>query len=647
MFSQKGVIMKQILTMLYFFLLIHSVSIYSRDVDQKWNDIKNQVVTTAQNTWDGASGFIKGMGQSFGFVTADYHYSLLAWNDAPAPIFVAIQHVTPVLGADFSGNLANSAVVMPNDTSGTTFYKQQLYISVWLCADAGRADIQQYSTSPKGTENLNIGGGGEAIIKGLFGGIVTTEKLKKYSLLRQDIYPWPAHDDNIYYYRTYTDAGQVKGEYLGIKATTQEFIGTFYNSSTANDVTLTFSKDEKSYTVSLEPESFSLLQSTTGKPTSIRPAKDEKRAFVFAHKDNVIGYLPIASEGIANVSFDEKTKKYDPAGSMMYTYEVYDNKGALSIGMQGLSVGNFKQPTERVRDINPVECHIWYQSAAQAEAIDKKMSENQAKEDYSAIPFDTPETLWVTYKTHDFTVVKKVARGSVLDFELIRPQIAEKEAWLYGVLLNTQDDKKAQQFLDRLSSGKIAPESISTAITQSLKHGLMETKKNNIIDDTKGKDNSGVIGYLLLADYFTPHGITEDTFYYYVEPAELRIDQLINAFYFDDSYYIKNSAGQITLQDAVQKEIAEKIPQWISSYPTNKNAVTATIKEYMQQKGNKGLFVNPTAQPSGRTFSSQGQHIFDMFISGPISIENYPIIRKAGINYYIYGLGAKPSQWLS
>lgn len=643
-----------------FFLTTVITSLIGQSIDDKWNQLGGQVVDTFKSGWDGASGFLKGMEQSFGYVPDSYKYSFQVWNDAPSSIFAATQRLTGFQGVSFTGNIVNSLVIGPNANSGDTFKDQKLYLSVWLCADSNLSDIQHYAKSAEeGAKWGAIAGavaglgvlspvttGLGAALGGLVGGTVTTEKLESYKIYKQDIYPWTENDTNLYYYRAYTNKETVKGEYLGVKATTNDFTGQFYNNTSVSNITLTFVKDGKQYIATLEPQSFSLLESSTTKPNSIRPAANEQRAFTFSQGTTPIGYLPIASLGIANVTYNDTTKKYDPAGPMLYTYEIFSGSKGLAVSMQGLSVGYFSQPTSgKVRDINPVQCHVWNKSAAQ---VTKARASNQ-QADYSSIAFDLPEQVWIAYKTKDSTIQQKIQAGAVFDFTFLRPQLSEQEAWLYIISLQTDDDQKAKQFLDRLTTGKIGQKAVVTDVTQPLdKNNIltsMQANKNGIIVDTNGAGNSGLTGFVVLADKFLPTGVGIGPFYYYNDPSQLQIDQFANIIYFADRYYVKNDAGALVLSNDVMQELSIKIPQWIRDYQKDKEGVKTSVKNYIQQKGNNGIFQDPNA--SSRVLNAQGQRMFDSLISGPVSIEHYPIVRKAGTNYYVFGLGDKPADWPS
>lgn len=630
-------------------------------IDDKWNAEISSFVDSAKGAWDGVVGFAKGMGQAVGYVSPDYQYSFRAWNDSADPVYVALQDAVPVLGAGFYGTVEqnNFMQLLPFQHTGDHFYHKQLYFIVWLLSGKSKGEESYYTKSVEsgaiagGVVGAVLGGGVFSAITGpvgaaigsLIGGVVTYEKLKEVSIIERVIYPWPANDPYTYHYRAYSNHGTVKAEYLDIKGTTSEFLGTFYNHTDVQGITLTFIKDGASYTVSLEPETFCLLQSS-GVANSIRPAPNatDARGFLFKNGTTDIAFLPIAPEGIANVACDEKTKQCVAIAPMNYTYEVFHSGNAFGIGMQGLAIGNFDQPTNgKIRDINPVECHFWYQSAEQALKLDAAQRKDK-KQTYDSISFDVQETLWLYYRTKDYTFLKKVDPGTVQNFYLVRPQLAEGQALLYGVLLNTADEKKAQKFLDRLADGKIAQHALPpTVISQNLEAGdaTVSPNPNGFIDDTQ-TGGSGLSGYLVLTDRFTPRGVGFDTFYYYLEPAQLQIDQFAGNILFDNKYYAKDASGAIAPTDEIMQELAKNITQWIRDYSKNRTSVEQAVKKYLTDKGNPALFEKTS---TGQDFSSLGKLFYQMLLTGPISIANPPFIRKAGINYYTFALGAKPDNW--
>ncbi|MBI2775170.1 hypothetical protein HYX58_04155 [Candidatus Dependentiae bacterium] len=609
----------------------------NENIDQKWDDLKNKFVNTAQNASDGASGFLNGIGQSVGIVTADYHYSFQVWNDTANAVLAATQRIVPAMGMSISEDYDYAQIVEPFTNSGQSFVNQQLYFSVALFADPKNSFAQLLGKAS--VQDLQKVAGASA----------------QYQILSRDIYPWPKDDNNMYFYRVYRAKTNFAAEYLGIKTATTDFLGMFYNNS-AKDVTLEFVKDSQDYKITLEAGTFNSLQSTsTNFPFSIRPQPGKKAAFNFSAGNNPFATMPIAQQGIGNVSYNETTKTYDPAGPMLYTYEVYSkDSGALDVTIQGLSIGNFDQPISgKLRDINPVQCHVWRQSAQQAQIERTKAATKESTDDTTSIAYDAPETFWVAYKTQDYSIAKKVEAGKVLDFTIIRPQIKEKEAWLYGVTLLTNDDTKAKKFLDRLSEGKIGQGAVYTKaglIGGELDLSKMSANTNGLIADTDPKDGnrSGVIGYVIFADSFLPTGVDSSAnFYYFAPPPDLRIDQLLGLIYFSDDSYTKDQNGAIVLKPSIAQAAQKNFLSWLAQYPKNKANVQSEVKKYIQENGNAVLFVNGSGASGERVLTQQGQHMVDMILDGPISIANYPLLRKAGINYYVFTLGGRPDSWPS
>lgn len=603
-------------------------------IDQKWSDLKDKFVNTAQGAADGGVNFLKGMGQSVGIVTADYHYSYVIWNDSNVIVLAGQQRVVPAMGANISEDYDNAALVAPFSTSGKTFFNQQLYFNVVLYGDPANNTFAKLTPATDLNKFLTLA-------SGQFGNL---------QILFRQIYPWASNDNNTYYYRVYFAKGQLKAEYLGVKADTTDFLGVFFNNS-KQDGQLVFAKDGKQYTVTLEVLSFNSLQSTANNPTSIRPGPGETRSFVFTAGGKPAGSIPVQPVGIGNVSYNDVTKQYDPAGPMLYTYQLYDDTSGPAVSMQGLSIGNFPQPVSgKVRDINPVKCHVWRQSAAQAQQI---AAQSKQAPDPNSIPFDTAESFWMVYKTADYQLMQKVDAGKVVDFTIIRPQIKEKEAWLYGVTLQTNDDAQAKKFLDRLASGKIGQGAVYSdvgLVSGQFDLSKLQANSNGKIIDVNLKDatSSGVTGFVLFADRFLPIGVDSSAdFYYYVQPPQLRMDQLISNMYLDDSDYVKDSSGALVLKPEIMQELSTNLINWVTSYSKDKVKVAADVKNYLSQKGNKNLFAAIDPATNAVAITPQGQHMLDALLTGPISIANYPLVRKSGVNYYVFGLGSKPDGWPS
>ncbi len=659
------------LSLLWFGVLVVVCVSLAEDTSQKGFDkAVSDVSKSLKGIWDGGKKFVEGMGQSFGVPPGDQKNNFIVFNDAPKAIAVAKQRVTGVMGAKFSGNIDKKMTLKAGENSGNTFNKVQLYASVWLCGDRSELDTYAKSSS-EGAEWGLLATPLGAALGGIIGGIVVTEELKKYKIFRRDLGLGKKNDPNWYYYRTYTYQGKVQGEYLGVKAKSNEFAGVFLNSTNESNIYLSFTKDGIPYTVHLEPNSYSLLQSTAGVSGSIRPKAGGKNAFQFYNTADKtftdatsIAYIPIAEIGIANIVIDSATKKQKVSGPMTYTYEVHMVDKKPTVGIQGLAVGHYNQPCSspckagqllsKVRDINPAQCHIWRMSAkqqAQAQAT------KQAKDskNYSSVYYDGDDQVWVSYKSKDFIYQKKMNPEDVFDVGIIRPHSSEKQAILYVVSLQTTDDTVAKKFLDRIHTGKIGQGAVYTKVTaDNIKQFLADETKllqpntNGIIDDTDTKKDvaaSGIKGEVLLADVFTPRGVGIGPFYYIVQPSSLQVGALVGALttglYLDDAHY---TADRL-LKDTVMKDLSAKFVSWVELYNKDKDMVKSDVLAYLQQNGNPDIFINPKASPEQRKLNDAGNRMLNDVLTGPISIANSPLIRQAGKNYYVYTLGDAPGNW--
>jgi hypothetical protein len=250
-----------------------------------------------------------------------------------------------------------------------------------------------------------------------------------------------------------------------------------------------------------------------------------------------------------------------------------------------------------------------------------------------------PEQVWIFYKTKDYQYQKKVSAGDLIDFTLLRPRLSEKNAWLYVAGLQTTDDKKALNFLNRLADGAIGEDLKEpvTAISQFNENINLETIQPNnhgVIDDTKG---SGIKGYVLLADKVLPRGVGFGPFYYQIRPLVVQLGQLIDLFgsYLNAKLFAKVSD--------MNQEVSQKIEQWITMYPQNNQTVITQVTDYLQQKGVDQLITN-TVSPT-RSLNERGKNAVTTLVSGPVSIAHYPYQQQAGTNEYVYYLGAAPDGW--
>jgi hypothetical protein len=595
------------------------------------------------------SSLVQGLGESVGIVSSDYKYSCRFFNDTPAAITAAIQRVTPVLGAKFSGEVTKNADIFPFQNSGDKFYGLQLYFTIWMLR--GEAQNYQKYGSDVIKQGAIIGstvpGLGSAI--GALIGSVTIEKgLQKGGFFLKQIWSGIKNDNNIYFYRAYTDKGEVKGEYLGVCSTSKEFVGIFYNSTAQKDISVKYIVDKDTYQATLEPGTFNLLSNAN--PSAIRPpTSDEKRAFIFYKGTDVLSGIPVTSEGIATLQIDPKSDpqnpKYVVGAPYAYTYEVYQGDKGPAVGLQGLAIGNHVQtialgadgkadPTKSVvRDISPVVCHIWVQSAQQ-------FNQQVQKKDPKAVPaaYDAPEQLWVAYKIHDMTLYKKLDLGKQTDVTFLRPQFSEAQALLYIVAVQTNDDAKAQQFLERLTSGKLVQGSLEVPTkfdTATLLATTLQPNEQGIIDDTQGPGASGVRGWILLTDTFLPRGVGTGPFYYTTLPALLDIDSLTNPLipFLDTKAMMGGSQEETALSQALYKIVQG----WLTAYQKSPNEAKNAVGQTIQQYGYDSI-------KKDKKLSDQ---LITIVVDGPVGLAHLPLRRQAGICNYVYNFGEKPDDWLS
>jgi hypothetical protein len=633
------------------------------------DDVEKKLENVPQQAYDGGSSFIKGIGESFGYCPDDYHYSFEVWNDTPQQLFITAQKILNIQGASFDSEVAASATINPYSSTQDTFYNKQLcHLSVWLCT---------------GKEQCKIGYKGRVT--------VSQNELSQNTFFYKKI-DVTEKDSTIYYFHIYTEQGVPKGEFIGPGllagplGTSSEFDGVLYNKSTI-PARLRFIKDTHSYTVTLEPNTWSLLSSTSTVPYSIRPKTTGQNSFTFTFDANTSIDIPLASTGLAYIFKDPQTQQTTTLPAT-YTYALYqDTHNKPGIDIQGICLGNYDQPgvqfqaakvalfgtkasytypdVKRVRDINPATCFIWYQSAQQ---VLQSSTEKNMVVPENFIPYEPPEQVWLSYVTKDYTLQQKLRPGIITPFLLIRPQLQEKEAQLYVVAFSAGEEKNIALFLHRLHAGIIGKEATYNPITHpfSLSSDLLTTLSPNLsgsINDTTGKEASGITGTILLVDTFTPRGMGTGPFYYSLQPALLQINEAFIATISStlDPQLVKNSTDQQT----IVREIKTKLPEWIRQYAQQQSSITTygitkqnyqqpslfarlqslvpDLTSYLKQKGAKEMFVNPTTTGDARLFNDRGKQTLYALLFGPLSISNPPLLRQSGTSYAV--LGEKPSTW--
>lgn len=638
---------REIYSLKYIFLLLilfHKAFVYA----DEFQDALRQIEHKGKNTLKGIETFGKSFAQSFGVPLPEFKYSYIFVNDAPKPILGAEFQIINFMGTRFEGKVTKHKVIAPGETSTNDFFNRQLYFKVFMCSTSNTSEIYRYGNAVQDFLKFGAVGALPGLAVAAFAG---SEKalatLQKYAFLEDLVYPWPPHDKNIYFYRAYSHKGVLKGEFLDIKTFTQKFAGQFYN-STDKDIRLTFEKDMHTYTVTLEKQSFNLLNSSD-LPYSIRPPSDQKKYFSFfeGSKNKPFDQYPIPSEGIAypipgkdgKIEHTEKWGLPKAGAPMLYTYELYRNKeGDPQLGLQALSLGWYDQPVSgRVRDINPANCHVWLKSAEQIINQEQDTS-------YTSRPINSLEDTWFFYKTNDQLIKQKLTPGAPVTINLIRPQISETKAQL--IITSIISDKSTYDstpIFNVLFTNNFIEKNLNASVLSSFDvnnmKDIFDQKLHSIITDKP----SNLQAAIKIVDTFYPYGTGTGPFYYSIEPDVLQIDQFAHAIYFDNNWYTKDpTSGALVLKEEVYKELYEKLPQWIKLYRSNKNSATQELQNYLKTYGHASIFNNGKQE-----LNEQGKMLLQQLLDGPISLKNYPLLRKGGVSHYIFNFGKQPENWPS
>ena len=471
----------------------------------------------------------------------------------------------------------------------------------------------------------------------------------KQSFYEKKISRWAMNDKNVYTYRVFTQNSAVHGEYLDQKGDTVKTQLLLFN-STNEDIFVEFYYGEQKYRIKLEPNSYNTLQASNS-PNSLRPALGSVRGLqlyrVAGGSQLQCGYIPLLPTGLGTVrnKGTPQAPSMEVEDSMQYVYKIFKKPdNAIAIDVQGMTPGIFDQPTNgRLRDITPVPCFVWLKSAAQMEAELKKNSQD-SKELYQAnllAPFfDEPHSLWVYYRTQEYELCKKVPLAQTIPISLIRPSLSEEKSYIYILLLSTQDQAQAQEFCRKLHSG-----AFGTAYKGSSKTSTWDPEQltKNIKSNTHGiiqDSQTRVQGFVFSTDTFLPCGVGNGPFYYGISSPVLRIDQIIQTMVFDKKWYDKVASGGSVVNKEVIKECSINLVSWIKRYTREPEVIAQEFKQYFMKYCDQQLVQNGA-------LTQAGNNLYMLLLEGPVSIKRYPLMRKAGINYYIFTFGATPSDWPS
>lgn len=606
----------------------------------------SQFTSQMKGIGEGFKEFGEGLAQSFGMDPPGYSYSFRVFNNARTAVNVEAKRIKKFQGMMIKRDSIKTVSLDPGTDTGTSgFHGIGLYFEIEL------------------------------------GGFFSDSIV--------NLVPAYKEDSKVYCYNVYEDNSGTHGEMIGADQTTSpEFLGTIYNSVPATQK-LTFVYAGENFTIDLDKDSFNTLHSDTTIPNCMRPANGVN------HLDfGTAGSIILPAQGLG--SGTKKDGKIDDVHPFNYHYQIFGTADAPTAVTNGFNPGNFPQPVSgRVRDITPVRCLVWNKSADQVTG---------ATDDFVSADITT-RSVWVAYSTQGWTnttrtltntIMTKVPLGDAVQFYFIRPSLdaslkvsgdellqtkdlkppakfaqentidtlgvqlkavdifsdittqAPKtaKAPLFIVSLDTTDDSKAKIFLQKLLDGTIkipqGPSLASATLTEDIKNSLLVDKLTTTagqLEDTQ----TGVTGYLLAYDVFTPYGNSSGPYYYTVQPPQFMVAPILSTVmsYVDQKKF--GSDDQIT---ALKKTIAQWIKEAVGK-PTKKAGIQAVYDDvltFLQANGNITLFeLDDNFKSDISKLTWAGNMGLNMITSGPNSVVNTPMQWLAGVNNYVYNGANMPT----
>lgn len=521
-----------------------------------------------------------------------------------------------------------------------------------------------------------------------------------------DLLPSYKQNTETYFYNIYENEDGPAAEHLGAgKTTSSKFLATIFN-KTQEIQSMTFPYGNQEVTLQLDPNSCNTLMSPQAAETTIkypiRPATD-----VAVIDCGAAGKVPVLPEGLASGS-KGSGGKWTNIQPLNYHYEIVEDTSTKKSKLitRGFNPGHFSQETNgRIRNIVPVECLVWNKSSSQMDAAQSGYSylEFNNRSVWVAYSF----TNFSIKNKKDGTVIYdgqepimvKVPAGQAVQFFFMRPSVdfqstlTDQEllqvnnlqptktfheldtetllgkpashfitdlysdikatapetvkASLYILSLSTNDEQKAKTFLKNLIGGKIpipkGPSIVNPNLTQEQEGMLLTGKLPVDLGQLKDSD-SGVNGYLLCYDVFTPYASGGPGPYYYtVKPPQafLSLTQMTLTPYLDPAFSQKKGAST---------EIQTQVEAWAQELwgEETKEAGIAKVRKsvanYLQQNGQDGLFGTTKGKLDKTKFSWMWNMGLNMVITGPKGLVNIPLQWAAGTNHYPYSFSAKPTK---
>lgn len=636
-------------------------------------------------------------GEMGGYISDNYNYSYVIWNNSHIPIYSSQQSITSFMGADLSNadGMRSSSMISSwlNPSPAITIAPTVTLTSqvdpnaVTIVGEDSDDDDNTSSTddassaddsTDTATSDVTVDGDSTSTSAPIIDYInpsfwadvpatLTAMQQKIYFDLyiskTADVKTDPLYLDSIqtlgfknsgrvYHYNAYTtrkwsggsqihvpgvelmgftqaEGGPVEDTVAGTVSISNQLSSMTFFNNTADDVKMSLTYNSVPLMVTLEKYSFNMI-TVPDESQTLRPNQ-----FSFYEVGSA---EPFVITDFPAIGFEGRT----------YTLEVYQDKGATSkaVGLQGLSSGKYDLPiSNKVRDISPIACNLWWQNIEQAGSPDGYI--------------DLLGQLWVVYDNVDTPIMSKVIRaGGAISWNMLRPKPSKGFQYLYFLYLETKSDEKAHAFISEFIGGDIGNKiksmyknggdenaSINASEMISFLNSTDSESVDSLSNDNKVEiltgdldytlgsmiDAAGTTGYLVGADYFASTGLGNATQNYIFPPSTCNVSTLLAIF----QNYITN----INLES--------KIQQWINSYAysldkegSSKEADQESIRSEIEAliiSSNVGA-TELTNSPyvSNGALTSDGINALNSLMTGPISIKNPSIPMQMATVYNQY-----------
>lgn len=491
--------------------------------------------------------FWKGLAQGFGMPPAGYDYTFSVINDSDATMYVATEKFISLMGGALPQADSFSAVAVEPWTHHTT-NKMPYYFEMYIQTTPDNSGIYMPYVSH-------------------------AHVVYQQECLELDSKP---HSTKHHYYRIYTgkkiESGQLvyapAAEYLGYTnlgkkdASAMPIPNTVLTSfnvknSTNNNYYLGWSNKIVNQTTSASVPvvaktgaSTQLVADSTQNVSDIQLAMADCAIVSLISADSyalLSSFGTIKSFAPGSIGIFDATTKQNVASipmpslifaNMTYTLEIYQAPGqtAVSVGWQGVTPGTFDMPKNNIKDITPISCFFWNQSAAQ-----------QGKNAASFV--NLPGSVWIiSIDQQQSKILATASAGNAVSFSIDRPQPGDKK-YMYFIYVDETDATKAQAFLQKILQGSIGKNVVTQyqdSAQQLMQHAAITLDQHVQVTQAKAAApqisaeelnlalqgsvslNQGEIvdtqtnmtGYLLGSDIFLSFGIGSTPMYYTLYPVQ-------------------------------------------------------------------------------------------------------------------------------